>query len=256
MSEHVIPVELETGIPLPIEPRDNLPQVLRTGQGADTHHLIYPRTRKELQTDEGKLMRSLCLEWVDEYDHDDFHYHFDDYMANKWKFPKNGPEKLGMSILYAAQYTPPQAIQITNSGPRYVDLDETRRQQMWESGILRYGSHGAVYKLIRESVLKLNLDDLVTEGEIDMLIRTTDTEQRLAIGNKLMALAVQEVVEPIRPVYAHAYERRLIMPDAYREPRRQVLKNPLMLGTSTRQRRIREAIRNHLSVQHKLAKAA
>jgi hypothetical protein len=44
----------------------------------------------------------------------------------------------------------PLAIEPLRDGPSYVNLDEHKRQKMWDSGILRIAGESAVYEFMKE----------------------------------------------------------------------------------------------------------
>lgn len=251
MSEWVVPVELETGVPLTIEPaEDGLPPAGLNGEGANWHHLVYPRTRKELSTDSGFAIRQVRTEWVDVEDHASFHHYFDQYMAEEWEFPKTINHRFGMTVLMAARYVPPMAIRIRREGPSYVSLDENQRQRMWNQGILRIAGEVAVYEFLRDYILDQNLSDVVNEDDISMFLTTKDSAQRATIGDQLLEAAAMAATESIKPVYLDAYKKRLMTPNTPAEPKELIISEPTLLGTDKRKRKARSALRKRLADQY------
>lgn len=250
MAEWVIPVEQETGVPLAIAPpEDGLPPVGIQGFGANWHHLVYPRTRKEHTSVSGSALRQIRLEWTDVGEHRSFHHYFDEYMAEQWEFPKTVHQRFGMVVLMAAHYVPPWAIKISREGPSYVELDEKDRQSMWKTGILRIASEYAVYEFIRDYMLEQNLNSFVDELDIDIFLNTNDDQQRVATGNKLLEAAAEAATDDIRPTYLDVYKKRLLTPDTPKEPKELIISEPTILGTERRKRKARTALRQKLAKQ-------
>lgn len=254
MADWVVPVEHETGIPLAIMPHANgLPPAGQPGLDADFHHAIYPKSREELLEASGFAVRESRLEWVDQRDHNSYHYFFDEYIAEQWKFPETTEDRLGMVVMMAARYVPPDAVRITRNGPSYAKLDEPDRQKMWDSGILKIASESVVYEFLREQVLQQDVSTRVTESEIEQFLTTDDSDVRNRLGNLLLDVAADMATGHIRPVYLEAYRNRLILPGTAAEPKELIVNEPFLLGTAKRRRKARTEIRRRLAVERGIA---
>jgi hypothetical protein len=251
MGEWVVPVEEETGIPLAIMPNeDGLPLPGMKGEGADWHHLVYPRSRQELKTKSGLAIRHLRLEWIDVDDHVSFHHYFNEYMTEKWEFPKSIHHRFGMGVLMAARYVPPRAIKIAREGPSYATLGERTRRRMWSEGILRIERDVKVYEFLRDYILDQDLKELVDEDDVDTFLHTPDPIIRNKKGDDLLAAAARAATADIQPVYMDAYKKRLIAPEVSNEPGEFIISEPFILGTEKRMRRARHALRKVLANQY------
>jgi len=184
MSEWVIPVELETGIPLSIAPRNDLPKPGILGEGANWHHPLHPRTRKEARTNSGKALLVSRVQWTNIHDHVSHHHYFDEYMTKEWEFPETIDREFGMTVLLSAGYIPPRAIKTSFLGPEYVELSEETRNKMWESGIIKVSSESMVYEFLKEYTLRQKIENLVTEIDIEEFLFTADVIRRVMLGNQ------------------------------------------------------------------------
>lgn len=252
MGEWVVPVELETGVPLAIALSEEwLPPVGMTGLGADWHHLAYPKSREELKSPSGLAVRQAAgMEWVDIRDHRSHHHYFDQYMTEEWSFPKTVQERFGFVTLMAAGYLPSLSIKLETKGPSCVRLDESDRQKMRNNASLRLVSAVMVYEFLRDTIVDQNLEQIVNKDEIGLFLTTKDDEERTKLGNQLLDAATMMATENIRPMYLAAYKKRLITPEMPAEPRELIIDQPFLLGTPKRKRKARLALRKRLARQY------
>lgn len=250
MSEWVIPVEEETGVPLAIEPHENLAPPGTRNANADWHHLIYPKSRHELKTVSGQAMRQVRLEWMDLDDHSAHHHYFNDYIVNQWEFPKTIGQRFGIVVLMAAGYIPENAIQLRKTGPEYVKLGKHERRQYWDRGLIKIASEWHVAKFIKEHVLSQDIVGVEdAETDIDMLLNSNDETERNQAGDNLLAMAAEIATEDVRDKYISVYRRRLILPDMPSEPKDIMFDQRIALGTAKRMRKARSELRNKLAKQ-------
>lgn len=246
MSGRVLPVEVETGIPLAIVPHESLPRPGRTELGANWHHPAYPKSRPEFKTVSGAAIRLGRVEWVTIEDHNTFHYYYDDYMVDEWRFPRKIAERFGMTVMLAAKYVPPVALRFTNKEPEYTPVNEELREELWGKGILKIASEFEVHKFLTEYTLAQDIPSIASESDIDNFLHTTDDHERIRLGNMLLNLAALVATDSIRSSYLGAYKKKLIAPDAPANPERLIVQHSIGLGTEKRRRKARTALRVRL----------
>jgi hypothetical protein len=253
MGEWVIPVELETGIPLVIEPRNDLPPVGLTGRGANSHHSVYPRSRDEVQTATGKAVRAARGQWVAIKDHNLYHDYCDEYIAETWDFPTSADQQFGMTVLLAGGYVPEVAVTVNERGISYTHLNEHKREQMWKRGTIKILSEFIVVESLTNYMLEQDLGSAPGK-DIEQFILTEDVKQRLELGDQLLRRAALSAAEGVRPFYIEAYKKKLIRPDLPPEPEELIIDAPrLLMGIKGKKQRAQEALRRRLAEQNGIA---
>jgi hypothetical protein len=252
----VIPVEYETGIPLTIivERGTTTPPVGVTGQGAAGHHVVFPGNRQEVRTEGGKGFRASRLHWLTDEDHDRAHEQTNEYIAEQWEFPETDDKLFGGTLLHRIGYIPKTGVSVSKSGPRYIHIDQYKREQLWASGALYVDSDQDIFTFIRHHVLKQDLRSAVrNETDIDEFIFTEVVTRRQELGKQLLELAAKLATQSIATTYTEAYTQGLIRPEMASDPATLLLKAPFLFGTLRRELAAIRELRQQLTQQYEVA---
>jgi hypothetical protein len=247
MGEWVVPVELATGIPLAIEPRNDIVPVGVNDQGADGHHAVYPGKRDEVRDESGKAVRASRIQWLANEDHDRYHEYCDEYIAEQWAFPKTDNERCGMTVLLCGGYIPATGLIVPKTGPEYVHIDEYKREQMWRSGSIYIDSELDVFTFLRNYLFQQDLKPAATELGIEEFIQTRDMARMHQLGDQLLRKAAELATESIKPVYMEAYRDGLIRPELQPEPKDMIVDAPFLYGNLKRTLAAHKRLRQHLA---------
>jgi hypothetical protein len=202
-AEMVTPVDELTGLPLPLAPPDYLLPLNRYDE-ANWHHHAHPRRSPLLQGMAGIAVRNVRLQLAELGEHNKYHQN---YFGPP--LPETPEAQFSYTVMAAAGYVPPAAIEVNGRKPKIVSIDHEQRNRLWQSGELKVASLESVRKFLKDYVLAQDTSHL-HENVIDEFLHTPDVERKQYLGNLLLAKVIERAVEPVDNPYRYAYREGLI----------------------------------------------
>lgn len=129
------PVDLRTGLPLPIAPAFNIAALPQ--DQVNEHHHFYPRLSPTLtSTLGGKALRVSRIQRVEVSQHNFGDRFFHKYFPEGAEIPKDAARQLGMCVLACAGYVPEQVVDTSDGKPlvrpmEYWEFNRLRRPGMY-----------------------------------------------------------------------------------------------------------------------------
>ena len=217
------PLDIETGIPLPVMPRADLPPV-PTGsvrnllRVADWHHPFHPRALLVGKSLGEQAIRDCRIQWV-EYDdhHHKFHGAFDGP-----DLPQTDDERFRTVVLAAAGYVPDRAVGFVGPVPAIRRFTASQRERLWQTGQLRVGNPMSVRDFLLDYALRRDFIG-INDSTIDEFLHTSSSVRRRELGTTLLAIAAYDAVSPVRLLYRSSRESHLLPVQSARTAGRFVL---------------------------------
>ncbi len=222
-AERQTPVDENTGLPLPIYPASDDLGVRSKKLGCNWHHLFNPRNDEILaSTDGGAFLRDSRLQLTPKWLHERYHQ-----IYTGPPIPEVGRDQLLLGVLAVAGYLPELAIDVTRSEDRdsKVVLDEALYRQMTGPRSQRHDigkqinaqRFARIGRFMMAEVLNQNIEE-IDQSILDQFLETKDQELRLRLGRTIIDALIEQVTEPIEPIYAKAYRQNKLATTHIRRP--------------------------------------
>ncbi len=188
----------------------------RYSQAVDDHHgVAYPSRIKELggtilrtqtkaqeiERDDLRAIRWSRLQETERILHNRCHDAYDGVTL-----PLDVHKRFLVTLLYAANYIPQQAIDLSKPRPKIITLDEYMRRQLLEPGILhkqkrmeaRIGYYFGRY------IVNYGLAAVKETIEVSQFLEAKDALERQRLGHRIIRNAAQVVIDPVEGIYQSA----------------------------------------------------
>lgn len=228
LESRVTPYDLDTGLPLPINPSHELPDPLppntpNVERKADWHHPEHPGN--ELASTRGELgLRHSVLQWVMYDDH-----HLEGGGYHLWSdgppLPKTEEARFGQTLPRMAGWIPREAVDYSGDPPEIVALSDDTRDIMRERGDFRVASFFYVTKFWVEHVTGLLLPDNaggISRETVHRLLNANTIAEKVRLSADLLGQLALIAVDPHRDMYMTAHKNGLLSPTARLEPEKMV----------------------------------
>jgi hypothetical protein len=197
------PIDELTGMPLPVLPPTN---ILDGGDAENNwHHHYHPANDKRLTSTNGLALRHVRLQLLPVTSHNSYHSIFEGP-----QLPRTNQERFGQIILASAGYIPAKAINVLSNDPEEpVGMSKKMRRRLQTSGEIEVRGHSNISNFIKNHLIGQDFSE-VDELVIEEFIYTSDIERKRVLGQKLLAIASDLAIEPIKPVYKQALNDGLL----------------------------------------------
>jgi len=216
-AEYATPLDLETGIPLPIMPRADLPPVPRGRGGrnleriADWHHPFHPRPVL-LAGDQGdQAVRHCRTQWADYEDH---HHRYHNVFVGP-TLPESAEEQFRTVVLAAAGYVPDHAIAFNDRRATIKPLQPEAREFLWKTGQIRVAGPADVRNFLFAYTLRHDFSG-INNRTIDEFLNSPSMQRRRELGRTLLGLAARDAARPVQDIYRDSLAHGLIPSDRAR----------------------------------------
>lgn len=265
------PVDELTGLPLLIEPHDEVPSLLadtrlnaaRREAGRrdyiDRNHVHHPASSPELSNDAGRAVQSSRVQWVVRSEHREYHHAY-----SGPPLPHTTEQRFRTIVFNLANYVPRQALSFRGGSPHEITLSDEQITRMQTSGEIQALDQLKVRKFLQSCVLQNPVFDHIPVAVIDEFLtirpETEDDRRRQEfLAHKLLALVIEPVTEPLYETYRQTRQDTMWLPDTAVSPRRIVHNQLVGRGKYQRARSIRkigEVLSSKLAVYRELAPVA
>ncbi|MEO6513222.1 MAG: hypothetical protein ABIR37_00925 [Candidatus Saccharimonadales bacterium] len=213
------PVDILTGVPLPLMPVEGLPPVPQDKQinrerVADWHHPFHPRSQF-LHAGAGMTaLRNSRVQWAYyEHHHDEFPGYHSIYRGPD--LPETEYEQFRTVVFATAGYIPRKGLAFTESGERQVELTEEQRAWLWKSGQIKIDKPIPVRDFLIDYTMSRNFVD-TTGSIVDELVNSTNSTHKEQLCNRLLRIAAYEAAAELNTSYSHAKRAELLPQNAAR----------------------------------------
>lgn len=205
------PVDLSTGVPLPIFPSDSLPEIPASGsinidRLGDWHHPFHPRS-KLVSGDMGlQALRACRVQWVRyEEHHDGVGYH--QTFAGP-PIPENEDQLFKTIVFSTAGYVGNKAIKFAPNGQHeVVELGFLNRKELLKPKVLMIDDYDKVKNYLLDYAARKTLPS-VSPQLVDILLHSTDLIRRQVVATLLIEAASEEITADIQDEFRNAKKRR------------------------------------------------
>lgn len=213
------PIDIQTGLPLPILPAE----LSKEGSfslldGDDYHHHFHPRRSDDLLNNGGRAVRVSRGQYVNKNLHWRYHLMFDGP-----ELPTTIEDKFRTTVLACAGIVPPKAIDLSTYGEyKIVDLSKRQLKKISDpASICIEGTHRSLARrdMIREELGRFFADFAVSRSvEVvkqellieEFLSKKIKPERRMHLGNKILSITLNESLWDIEQkrinLYKNGYE--------------------------------------------------
>jgi hypothetical protein len=211
------PVDELTNIPLLFVPHWQVGTLMRSasksGRFSDWNHAFFPRQSPELKGLAGLAVRYARVQRVSRLEHERYHQTYDGP-----PLPQTDEEKFRASVLCAAGYIPPVALNMGHRKPREEFLGIRQIQRLRTSGEVRVDRPARVKRFITRYVLDQEIEGVDGKFVSDFLtIRPSsdyDRKRQADMARTLLSMTVRGVAAELQSGYSFGYENELLSPDA------------------------------------------
>jgi len=208
------PIDVETGVPLPLCPSPNTPPIVGRGEynvnrAGDWHHPFYYKRELLSHGLAGAALRSSRVQWLAYGDHHEdqkgIHAFFDGP-----PLPKNDFEWFRTTVLTCADYVPLRGIAFRRSGEPFVRTMRTsERQLLLNSGVIRVANYDEIKPYLLEYTAQ-NGHENMDGRTIDEFLHTKSLKKKRRLGMTLLRAASEVVAEPLHEQYSNAKKQRML----------------------------------------------
>jgi hypothetical protein len=212
VPKKIAPTDELTGMPLPVLPPKDMPSF--DSDKGNWHHHYHPSNSRLLTSTAGLAVRHVRLQYLPiESHHNVYHSIFEGPAL-----PLSNQERLGHIVLACVGYIPPYAIDVHSEDPTQpVHMTKRIRRRLQSSGEIEVRGHPNISNFIKNHLIRQDFSH-VDESLIEEFVTTRDIDRRRSLGNKLLRLASEMAVEPIKPVYQTALKQGLVTKPKKRLP--------------------------------------
>ena len=188
----------------------------RYSQEIDGHHgVAYPSRIKELgglilgaqtkaqevERDDLRAIRWSRLQETERILHNRCHDAYDGVTL-----PVDVHKKFLVTLLYAANYIPQQAIDLSKPKPKIITLDEDMRRRLLEPGILHKQKRmeARIGHYFGRHIVNFGLAAVKETVEVSQFLEVKDALERQRLGHRIIRNAAQAVIDPVEGVYQSA----------------------------------------------------
>jgi len=204
-ADGITPVDIPTGLPLPLLPTDRYLSLDRSDE-ANWHHHAHPRKDPLLKGVGGVAVRTVRLQLSPFNEHNNYHNY---YVGPE--LPVTAEQQFSYVVMAAAGYVPSEALDVRTRKPKIVPIDQGLRNKLWQSGELKPSSLVPIQSFMKSYVLDQDFSHL-HENMVDELLNTTNHERKQFLGHLLLAKVIEHAVEPLDTIYRRAHNQGLIYP--------------------------------------------
>jgi hypothetical protein len=208
------PIDVETGIPLPLCPRPHQP--LPVGRGVanvsregDWHHPFYYKRTLLGHGLAGQALRSSRVQWMAYDDHHEDRQGLHAFYDGP-PLPQTDQDWFKTTVLVCADYVPIRGVDFHRSGEPYIRTMRTgERQLLLNSGVIRVAKYDDIKPYLLEYVAQNGVENM-DERTIDEFLHTRSMKKKRRLGEALIRAASEVVAEPLDDQYRNAKKQRLL----------------------------------------------
>jgi hypothetical protein len=216
------PVDVLTGLPLPIWPLNELPPKTELPTYPNPHHHFHPRKSKLIRKpDEANFLRNSRKQIVPRWIHNKYHE-----IYSGPRIDKDEHKRLMLGIFAVAGYLPKYAI----DAPATVDLGEdvirpiddelykqmTDKSHLYSEATRSKERRDRVCDFMMRVVLKQDFNE-VDQLVIEQFLDTKEEDTRLEMGRLILDKLINQSTEPIEPIYRYLYRKNMIAKRNFRQ---------------------------------------
>lgn len=205
------PFDALTKLPLPIFPKEEVPDFQKQSTVANWHHTFHPSDSHLLTTTDGLVIRNARLQRVDIPTHDEYHAQ---YVGPP--LPETSEQRFEAAVWALAGYVPEEGLELGKEGFEKKLIPTELRSRLQSSGEFKISAADSLVKFLRRYVARQDLSH-VNESVVEEFLTTQDVEIRLRLGQCLLGLAAEKACDSLTSVYQAARKESLIAKHARRQ---------------------------------------